>query len=311
MHLSERLSAPFCTMQSPSTITSCTLHCTNSPLAPPSFALVAPLTAPSGPYRGQGACWACCWRIAGSGMGAVGNGPIMGPHSARAAPRTRDAAPVAGARMCAGCMIGAALQGLGVRGQTRRSQSDYLVTIHLCSWQTPCKHSVGRHLTKGCTVLHRRLYIRVTDIYLCLKFLPKSMQHAEEKTDVCLGWHHGWCAGPGQASRDLLNGPNSVVREGRAVRHCPPTGKPRQRVVDVSAKASHERIVSSYKKSITFQYIPSLKDATPSGRSHAHKGLTEFFEKSMDALPGQALDLTHAPSHGGAPHRARAPAGAS
>ena len=124
MHLSERLSAPFCTMQSPSTITSCTLHCTNSPLAPPSFALVAPLTAPSGPYRGQGACWACCWRIAGSGMGAVGDGPITGPHSARAAPSTRDAAPVAGARVCAGCMIGAVLQGIGGRGQTCRSQSD-------------------------------------------------------------------------------------------------------------------------------------------------------------------------------------------
>ena len=63
--------------------------------------------------------------------------------------------------------------------------------------------------------------------------------------------------------RPLPNCPKSVVREGRAVRHCPPTGKPGQCVVEVSAKASHESIVSSYKKSITCRYVPSSRMQHP------------------------------------------------
>lgn len=87
------------------------------------------------------------------------------------------------------------------------------------------------------------------------KFLPKSSQHAEETTGVCL---IGTVAGVPALPRPLLDGPHSVVREGRAVRHCPPTGKPGQCFVDVSAKATHESIVSSYKKaSPVSMFLPS------------------------------------------------------
>ena len=106
MHLSVRLSAP---CNPPSTITSCTLHCTFSPLAPPSIALVAPLTAPSGPYRGQGASWACCWRIAGSGMGAVGDGPIGCPSRARTVPELHQVLAMQHPSRVLACTLGARL----------------------------------------------------------------------------------------------------------------------------------------------------------------------------------------------------------